>query len=250
MVPRRGAMRHRPPVGNPGSRDGPAVEDPADRAAASSAGRTERVETPPHAPPRAGEREVRDGGEPALVAAQREQEVRDAVARRQVGVGDAARSSSGRAGRRAARAARRPAPTSQTPRSPRSSTRPVRACRSRASWPTRSPSSPTDTRSAPAGAFERLGLTTFAPRCAYSSGITQACAKPASVTGSASGWTANSSAPAPMNGTTCAVVVAVHSAAVRFRRCSSTIGAPVDGRALGQPLARCLDGHGPGGGRA
>src|SRR5215470_2960883 len=51
-----------------------------------------------------------------------------------------------------------------------------------------------------------------------------ACARATSVTGNASGWTANSSAPAATNGTTCAVVVAVHSAAVRRSRRSSTSG--------------------------
>src|SRR3954471_14800086 len=51
-----------------------------------------------------------------------------------------------------------------------------------------------------------------------------ACARPTSVTGNASGWTANISAPAPTNGITWAVVVAVHSAAVRCRRRSSTSG--------------------------
>ena len=48
---------------------------------------------------------------------------------------------------------------------PRSSTRPVRACRSRASWPTRSPSRPSARRSGPCRA-RRFGLTTFAPRWA------------------------------------------------------------------------------------
>ena len=38
-------------------------------------------------------------------------------------------------------------PTSQTPSAPRSGTSPVRACSSRASWPTRSPSSPSADRS-------------------------------------------------------------------------------------------------------
>ena len=51
-----------------------------------------------------------------------------------------------------------------------------------------------------------------------------ACARPSSVTGNASGWTANISAPAPTNGITWAVVVAVHSVAVRRRRRSSTSG--------------------------
>src|SRR3954468_841610 len=54
--------------------------------------------------------------------------------------------------------------------------------------------------------------------------MTQACAKLASVTGSASGSTANSTAPAPMNGTTCAVVIAVQTAAVRLSPRSSTSG--------------------------
>ena len=40
-------------------------------------------------------------------------------------------------------------PTSHVPRRPRSGTRPVRACTSRASWPTRSPSSPSAVRSGP-----------------------------------------------------------------------------------------------------
>ena len=65
-------------------------------------------------------------------------------------------------------------PTSQTPSSPRSVTRPVRACSSRASWPTRSPSSPSagpPPRASPSR--RRRGRTTFAPRLACSSGIAQ-----------------------------------------------------------------------------
>src|SRR4051794_24549106 len=54
--------------------------------------------------------------------------------------------------------------------------------------------------------------------------MTQACAKLASATGSASGWMAISIPPAPMNGTTCAVVIAVHAVAVRLSRRSSTSG--------------------------
>ena len=51
-----------------------------------------------------------------------------------------------RAARRGRTSSAPAGPTSQTPRRPRSSTSPVRACSSRASWPTRSPSSPTETR--------------------------------------------------------------------------------------------------------
>src|SRR3954454_2487833 len=54
--------------------------------------------------------------------------------------------------------------------------------------------------------------------------MTQACAKLTSVTGSASGCKANRTAPAPMNGTTSAVVVVVHTVAIRCRRRSSTSG--------------------------
>src|SRR3954454_5415187 len=65
--------------------------------------------------------------------------------------------------------------------------------------------------------------------------MTHACAKLTSVIGRASGCTANRTAPAPMNGTTCAVVVAVQSAAVRLRRRSSTSGRQCTTRRSGRP---------------
>src|ERR671922_986230 len=67
--------------------------------------------------------------------------------------------------------------------------------------------------------------------------MTHAWAKLRSVTGSASGCTANSTAPAPTNGTTCAVVVAVHSAAVRLKRRSSTSGRQCTDWSSGRPSA-------------
>src|SRR3954451_24719662 len=67
--------------------------------------------------------------------------------------------------------------------------------------------------------------------------MTQAWARLTSVTGSASGCTANRTAPAPTNGTTCAVVVAVHSAAVRLRRRSSTSGRQWTAWRSGRPSA-------------
>ena len=113
--------------------------------AASSAGRARR-QAAADAPGRAAEGQVGDRREALLVGAQGEQEVGDAVGRRQV------RSSTWthqQCTRPAGVTSSAPAsPTSQTPSAPRSRTRPVRACSSRASWPTRSPSRPSAVRSA------------------------------------------------------------------------------------------------------
>ena len=65
-----------------------------------------------------------------------------------------------------------------------------------------------------AGSSERV---TVAPRRAYSSGISHACASAASETGSASGDSSTITTAIATNGTTCASVVSVHS---RSRRCS------------------------------
>ena len=125
-----------------------------------------RRQPPAHAPARAAEGEVGDGGEALLVLAQREQQVRDAVAGRQRRA--SARCTHQQCTRRppGATSSAPASPTSQTPSAPRSSTSPVRACSSRASWPTRSPSSPSAValrrRRRPRG----CGLTTFAPRLA------------------------------------------------------------------------------------
>ena len=93
------------------------------------------------------------------------------------------------------------------------------------------------------GGAATRGRTTFAPRCAYSSGITHACARHASATGSASGFSHISSAAAPTNGTMCAAVVSVHSAPARRRRSSSTRGrqwtAAVSGRTSRPAASAC-----------
>ena len=191
----RGRMRHRPAVGNPGSRDGPAVEGPCRSGGGVERGAHRGVQPPPHAPARAREREVRDGGE-ARARRARSASRRCAMRspRRQLGVVDAhaVAVDAPAAGPHEQRAGRPDEPDAERRRA-RARARSARAGRAprgrrgrRAARRTR--------RSAPAGALDALGPTTFAPRCAYSSGITQACAKLASVTGSASGWTANSSA--------------------------------------------------------
>src|SRR5919198_4939039 len=54
--------------------------------------------------------------------------------------------------------------------------------------------------------------------------MTHAWAKLARLTGSASGWTMNSTTPAAMNGTTWATVIAVHINPVRSMRRASTRG--------------------------
>ena len=102
-------MRHRPAVGNPGSRDGPAVEGPVPIGRRRRARGAPGCQTPPHAPPRARERQVGDGREPASSARRASSRCAMRSPDGQVGVDRRARSSSGRAGRRAARAARRPA---------------------------------------------------------------------------------------------------------------------------------------------
>src|SRR5689334_14423000 len=72
--------------------------------------------------------------------------------------------------------------------------------------------------------------------------MTHACARATSETGAASGSTATSAAPAATKGTTWAVVVAVHSVALRRRRRSSTSGrqctAARSGRPSGSPSLR------------
>ena len=73
------------------------VERPARRRARGAS----RLQAPAHAPARARERVVGHGGEALLVLAQREQQVGDAVGRRQVRVRARARTSSARGGRRA-----------------------------------------------------------------------------------------------------------------------------------------------------
>jgi hypothetical protein len=55
-------------------------------------------------------------------------------------------------------------------------------------------------------------------------GMTQAWAKLARLTATASGWTRNNTTPAATNGTTCAAVVSVHSAPRRRRRAASIGG--------------------------
>ena len=124
-------------------------------APASSAGRMAARQPPAHAPARAAEGEVGHGGEALLVGAQREQQVGDAVAAGQRRVVDAdavaEHAPPARPDEQRARLPDEPAP-----RRPRSSTSPVCACSARASWPTRSPSSPTERASASAGA--RLAL--------------------------------------------------------------------------------------------
>ena len=140
---------------------------------ASSAGRIARGRRRRRRHGGAAEREVGHRGEARLVLAQREQQVRRAVGRRQLAVDLHAPAVDAPAAR-AARAARPPRPTSQAPSAPRSSASPVRACRSRASWPSRSPSRPSAVRSGASPARGR-GRTTFAPRFAYSAGIPHAC---------------------------------------------------------------------------
>ena len=124
------------------------------------------VEAAPHAPGRAGEREVGHGGQPGLVGAEREQQVRRAVGRGQAGSGTPTHQQSTR-GRpsRPRRTSRAPVgPTSHVPRRPGSSTSPVRVGRSRASWPTRSPSSPSAVASGPSPARPRPGAREAARR--------------------------------------------------------------------------------------
>ena len=143
--------------------------------AASSATREPASQPPAQAPPRPGEREVRDGREPRLVGAQRQQQVRDPVARGQRAIGrlhaiavdaPAARSDEDRAGLaeqpgpEPTTLEHEPAAAVQLPRARRRSGR--RAAAGRAA-PARVPG-PAPVR------------TTSAPRAAYSSGIIHACA--------------------------------------------------------------------------
>ena len=113
---------------------------------ASSAGRTglgSRRRTRQRAPAKAWLATV---AKPCLVGAQREQQVRDPVAGRQVRVGRP-HAPAVHAARRA-RAARPPPPRARRRARRARAPGPVRACSSRASWPTRSPSSPSAVASA------------------------------------------------------------------------------------------------------
>ena len=107
----------------------------------------------PDSPRRAREAEVRDLGEPELVLAQREQQVGDPVGRRQLsrlGDADAPAVDPPPARAEAVGALLADEPDADAARA----AAPVRsrASRSRSSWPTRSPSSPSATRSAPGSA--------------------------------------------------------------------------------------------------
>ena len=159
----RATCGHWPAVPDSARRARPAVQRRRARGLQRRAHRL--AHAPAQAPGRAGEREVGDGGEALLVAAQREQQMRDAVAEGSsaawAGAGRPSRSSRtpAAAGRTAATA---PAsPTSQRRAGRGSSTSPVRACSSRASWPTRSPSRPTERGSGSAGA---CAVAAAAPR--------------------------------------------------------------------------------------
>src|SRR5437763_1062343 len=69
-----------------------------------------------------------------------------------------------------------------------------------------------------------LRRATLAPRNACSSGMIHACAKLASATGAASGWTQIRTTPAAMNGIVSATVQTVHKRAQRSRRAASIGG--------------------------
>ena len=141
--------------------------------AASSAGRIAGRQARAHAPRRAAEREVGDRREARLVLAQREQQVRGPVGRRQLAVDlhapavDAAAARAGPAARPPPRRARRRACRAPAPARSR---RAARARRGRAGRrAARAPCAP-----APSPARGR-GRTTLAPRLAYSAGMPQAC---------------------------------------------------------------------------
>ena len=191
---------------------------------------------PAHAPARARERVVGHGREALLVLAQREQQVGDAVRRRQVGVGHphapAVHAAAGRG-----RAARPPPPraTRRARRAP--VTRPVRACRSRASWPTRSPSRPSAVALGRRRRARARGLTTFAPAVGVELGDRpgvgeQDHRRPGTSAGSSE---SRSTAGGERTARCGATVVAVHE-----RACVSAAGAasiarpPVDRRGLGR----------------
>ena len=167
MVPHRGPRDHRPAVGNRTSGGGPAVDCPrggargvergAHRAGAAAGARASGA-------PREGE--VRDGREALLVGAQREQQVRDAVAARQLGVVARARSSSRRAGRPAATSSAPASPTSHVPSAPALEHEPgprVQLARVVADEVAEQAERGALGRAVARGAF---GRTTFAPRCA------------------------------------------------------------------------------------
>ena len=183
----------------------PLARESSARAASQRAAPLRRVQAPAHPPRRAAEGEVGHGGEALLVGAQREQQVGDAVARRQRGVGHAhapavhapaAAADEQRAG--LARRARRPS-------RPRSSTSPVarvQLARVVADEVAEQPERRAPRRR-PARRVRR-GRTTFAPRCGVELGDDPRVRDAASATGSASGWSATSATPAARNGTTCA----------------------------------------------
>ena len=236
----RAPRGHVPAVRSSRSDGGPAVERPRRGHARVQRRPLRAVQSPPHAPARAGEREVGHGGE----AAARRRAARAAggrCGRRWAGRGPARGRRSSAPRRPPGRTSSAPAsPTSQTPSAPRSSTSPVRACRSRASWPTRSPSRPSAARSRlGASARARLGAQDVGPALGVELGDDPGVREAApGVTGSASGSTANSTAPAPTNGTTCATVVSVHSARGAAQARLVHARAPVDGRSSGSGGAR------------
>ena len=223
-----------------GRRDrGPIAHGPVaevQRAAASTLWSSARggVERGPHRLARRGggraharrEGEVGDRREALLVLAQREQQVRDAVGRRQRRLVARARTSSARAGRGTSSA---PAsPTSQTPSAPRSITSPVRACSSRASWPTRSPSSPSARRSGPRRRRARLRLDAPSRRGWRTARGSPTRGRAGSPPPAATAGRARTARPRRRtNGTVWATVVSVHtrpraaSAGVRRRAAAS-----------------------------
>ena len=173
---------------------------PPARRAASSAGRIALRQPAPHAPGGAREGVVGHGGEALLVLAQGEQQVRDPIRGRQLGIrrrdAEAVHAPAARRHEQRARLAHEPdAELAALEREAGAALELALVVAEQVAEEALG-----DRLAAPA-LRAPFGRTTLAPRKAYSSGMIQACANAASATGAASGSSQTITTPAATNGT-------------------------------------------------